>query len=136
MTRRQPEKRPVGPLVTAFVVVLALLVFVRRVGDRSDRSDLGVIQSIRSIHAMETQYYSQYGRYAQTLDELRPWLPDDLASGTRNGYRYRVEGRDASYEIHADPLTAGRESFYSDQTMLIRWSRGPHPATPQSRPLR
>jgi type IV pilus assembly protein PilA len=134
---RQPKKQPVGRLVPALVVVLAMLVFVHRVGERREfTGEHSVIQNIRTIHVAQTQYYSQYGHYAQSLEQLGPRITDDLASGTKGAYRFRVEGGAASYEIHAEPLASGRRSFYSDQTMVIRSSRGRNPATSRSEPLR
>lgn len=134
---RALEKRPVGRLGAALVVVLALVVFVRRVGERSAfTGERGVVQAIRTIHVAQTQYYSQYGHYARSLEQLGPLISDDLASGTKGAYRFRMEGGAASYEIHAEPLASGWRSFYSDQTMAIHWSRGPNPATSRSEPLR
>ena len=80
------------------------------------------------------QYYSQYGRYAASLTEL-----GELASGTKDGYRFTMTGNTSGYAIHADPESYGKtgsRTFYSDQTMVIRQNFGPEPATINSPELK
>ena len=134
---RQSQKRPVSQLVAGLIVILLLLLFARSIGDRSAPEETSATRSIRMIHVAQTNYYSQFGRYAESLEELRALLPDyDLASGVRYGYRFRVQGSQTSYEVHAEPLRGGGSSYYSDQTLLLRRSPGPGSATSTSEPLR
>ncbi|HKW96939.1 MAG TPA: hypothetical protein VJN43_04355 [Bryobacteraceae bacterium] len=93
-------------------------------------AEISAIQTIRQIHAAQAQYYARNRRYASSLTELQLTPP----AGLLKQYRFRLQGAESSYEIHADPLSPGA-SFYSDQTLVIRQSRGPTAATSVSNPL-
>jgi hypothetical protein len=109
------------------------------------------LYAIRTIHATQVQYYSQYGRYAASLKELGPpasgvtgpaasgLIDGELASGTKDGYKYTMTVTASGYAIHADPEEYGKSgsrTFYSDQTMVIRQNHGPEPATADSPELK
>ena len=131
------RKRSVRVLVTPLSVILLMLSFAHTIGERRVTQESAVIQKIKIIHTAQVSYYSQYGRYAGSLDDLRTLLSDsDLASGVKDGYRFRLERSKTSYEIRAEPLTSISSSFYSDQTMVLRWSPAPIPATLASEPFR
>ena len=129
----------------SFVVVIVIaFVFVR---DYSPTFRYGqgtaAIGVIRTIHTVQVQYYSQYGRYAASLRELGPaaggLIDGELASGTKGGYKFTLGGNASAYVIHADPEEfgiSGSQSFYSDETMVIRQNYGLGPATVDSRELK
>jgi Tfp pilus assembly protein PilE len=145
----QPANRGFNPAVIA-LVVFAILVFAGVIGTmvivggvaipkmrqaQVRAAEVTAMQSLKLIHVAQAQYYSKHQQYAESLAELQPQLPGDLASGTKYGYRFRMRGSATSYEVHAEPLMNGGASFYSNQTLVIRQSRGPSPATATSEPV-
>jgi type IV pilus assembly protein PilA len=115
--------------------------------DHIPSQETTAVSAIRTVHTVQVQYFSQYGRYALSLTELGPptsgtpgpaaagLIDRELASGTRNGYRFTMTGDASGYVIHADPETYGKSgsrTFYSDQTMVIRQNDGSEPATANS----
>jgi hypothetical protein len=84
---------------------------------------------------MQAEYFSRYGEYAASLKELGPpggLMDGELASGTKEGYRFTMIGNASGYAIHAGPESFGKtgsRTFYSDQTMTIRQNYGQQPAT-------
>ena len=105
-----------GVLVFVCVFVVLVVCPLPRTGERF-RPEVAVIRAIHTIHTAQVQYNSQYGRYAASLGELSALLEDDLARGSRVGYRFTVTGDGDSYSVVA---TNGNKSFCSDQKMLIR----------------
>jgi len=99
--------------------------------------EMNAIKYIRFIHTVQVQYRSQHGRFASSLPELAAadLLPEELGSGVSRGYRFTVNMDPSGYHINADPelYDSGSKSFYSDQTMVIRETDGPEPATQNSR---
>jgi len=113
--------------------------------------ETAALLAIRTLHTVQVQYYSQFGRYAASLTELGPpasgtpgpagagLIDRDLASGTKDGYKFTLTGTVSGYVIHADPEEYGKSgsrTFYSDQTMVIRQNHGPEPATADSPELK
>ena len=113
--------------------------------------ETAAIQAIMTIHKAQVQYISQYGRWAASLAELGPpasgsegpsaanLIGADLAGGLKHGYRFTLGATQGGYTIDARPVryqVDGVRSFYSDQSMVIRESRGPEPATVASEPLK
>ena len=114
-------------------------------------NETAAIYAIRTLHSTQVQYFSQFGRYAVSLKELGPpaggapgpeaagLIDGELASGTKDGYRFALVGHAAGYVIHADPQEYGKtgsQTFYSDQTMVLRRNHGPEPATINSPELK
>jgi hypothetical protein len=105
--------------------------------DRARRfsQEITAIRALRTIHTAQVQYFSQYGESAASLKELGPpagLIDGELASGTKDGYRFTMTGNASGYAIHADPESHGKSgsrTFYSDQTMKIRQNYGQEPAT-------
>ena len=145
----QPVKRAKSPLAISLIVILALglaavLVVILTVASvaipkfrqaQVRAEEVGAIQSIRAIHVAEAQFHAENQRYAGSLSELGSRIPDDLASGSKSGYRFRLQASDTGYQIRADPRSSGRVSLYSDQTLVIRRGRGPNPSGPGSDPV-
>jgi hypothetical protein len=103
--------------------------------------------AIKTLHTVQVQYYSQYGRYATTLAELGPpasgsaspaaadLISNDLASGSKQGYKFTMTGTPGGYIINANPEnfnSSGSRTFFSDQSMVIRQNYGQEPATVNS----
>jgi hypothetical protein len=110
---------------------------------RTHEYELSAISQISTLHTAETQYYSQFGRFASNLGELGPaaadLIPADLARGVKGGYRFALTGSPTGYTIQARPVSypdRGRRTFFSDQTMIIRESWDPVPASIQSPEIR
>ena len=88
------------------------------------------IDEIHALQSAQVDYYTQHGRYAASIKELAP----ELSGGEKEGYRFRVTSQGNSYTIFAEPLRVqlgGRRTFYADETLAIRESRGA-PATSAS----
>lgn len=145
----QPAKRTKSPLVITLIVILALglagvLMVILVVGSvaipkfrqaQIRAGEVSVIQCIRAIHVAEAQFHAEHQRYAGSLSELGSNIPGDLATGTKSGYRFRLQASASGYQIRADPLTTGRMFLYSDQTLVIRRGRGLDPAGSGSDPI-
>ena len=145
----QPTKLPRSPLVITLIVILALglagvLMVMLIVGSvaipkfrqaRIRAGEVGAIQSIRAIHVAQAQFHAEHQCYAGSLSELGSRIPDDLASGTKSGYRFRLQASDTGYQIRADPLSSGRVFLHSDQTLVIRRGRGMNSANTGSDPV-
>ena len=88
---------------------------------------------------MQVQYNSQYGRYATSLAELGDLIDGKLVAGEKSGYKFSLTSNQGGYAVSAVPIfygTSGRRSFYSDQSMLIRYNERPEPATAHSKEMR
>ncbi len=90
---------------------------------RSISSEFAAEAEIRSIHAAQSEYKEQHGRYADSLREL------GLAP-TREGYVFALSATPDGYFVQAGPKEysgAGRRTFFSDQTAVIRenWNNNP-----------
>jgi hypothetical protein len=98
--------------------------------------ETAAMQSVRTIHTAEVQFFSQNNRYAASLRELSgKWIPGDLGSGLKGGYKFQVNETPTGYAVHAEPLkfnVNGSRTFYSDETMILRQHSGPEPATAEN----
>jgi hypothetical protein len=95
----------------------------------NDPYERAALREIAIIHGLETNYHSQFGRYAARLAEL------ERIAGTNIGYTFTVQATSSGYAIRAvpdPPGRAGRRSFYSDQTLIIREGKGVKPANESS----
>ncbi len=146
----QPTKPAKSALVITLIVILAVglagvLMVMLIVGSvaipkfrqaQMRAEEVGdAIQSIRAIHVAEAQFHEEHQRYAGSLSELGSRIPEDLASGTKSGYRFRLQASATGYQIRADPLSNGRMFLYSDQTLVIRRRRGMKPGGPGTDPI-
>jgi type II secretory pathway pseudopilin PulG len=129
-------KRILCVVAGSFAIVILIAIALPRTSHASGYSqEIRAIGAMRTIHTMQVQYFSRYGEYAASLKELGPpagLMDGELASGTKDGYRFTMTGNASGYAIHADPESFGKtgsRTFYSDQTMTIRQNRGQQPAT-------
>jgi len=106
-----------------FLMVLgiaAAIVLPQIFQSRSRDAELRAIQSIRQLQIAQSNFRAKHGRYAESLDELRPLIPGDLAAGVSGRYRFHVTGDGTSYAIRAVPMDGRRRLLYADQTLGIR----------------
>jgi type IV pilus assembly protein PilA len=138
-------------IVIAIILIIITIAVPKYQKTQMFMKETAAIKAIQTIHQMEVQYSSQYGRYATSLVELGPpasgaptpasadLIGNDLAQGTKQGYKFTVTGNQGGYVINAIPEvygSSGSRTFYSDQTMVIRENYGPEPATVNSKELR
>ena len=131
-----PQSRPasagVPRVVIVVIVVVMAFIFLIVIGivaaialpqilqARSRAAELSAVQTIRQFHTAQARFRAQHGRYAESLEELRPSIPSDLAAGSSGRYRYHMRGDGTSYFVQAVPSDGRGRPFYSDQTLAIR----------------
>jgi type IV pilus assembly protein PilA len=134
-------------IVIAIILIIVTIAVPKLNNARMNASETAAIGALRAIHSAEVQYYSTYGRYATTLAELGPptsgspspaaadLLQDDMASGTKGGYKFVITATPTGYTINANPVafgSSGRRTFFSDQAMSVHQNFGQDPAGPSS----
>lgn len=135
-------------IVIAIILIIITIAMPKLTNAKKFAQETAALRAIQTIHTAEVQYSSQYGRYAVSLTELGPpasgatgpsaadLIGNDLANGTKQGYKFTVTGNAGGYVVNANPVnygTDGNKTFYSDQTMVIHENNGPEPATATSR---
>ena len=133
-------------IVIAIILIIITVALPKLTRARMYAQEVGAINSIKTIHTAQVQYNSTFGRYAVSLAELGPpasgssnasaadMIGNDLAGGTKQGYKFVVTGTQGGYTISAVPENFGNNgsrTFYSDQSMVVHEHYGPEPATPQ-----
>jgi hypothetical protein len=115
------------PVLVILAIALPNLYAARRAANEGS-----AIKSLRIIHAAEATYQSTAGRGAfGSLEDLRRQnlIPGELASGTRSGYRFKIEMVNDSYNglpgfmavaVPTDYGSTGNRSFFVDETGVIR----------------
>ena len=135
-------------IVIAIILIIITIAMPKLTNAKMFAQETAALRAIQTIHTAEVQYNSQYGRYAISLTELGPpasgaasaasadLIQNDLASGTKQGYKFTVTGNNGGYIVNANPInygTDGNKTFYSDQSMVIHENNGPEPATATSK---
>jgi type IV pilus assembly protein PilA len=147
-TRRQFGFSLIELLIVIAIILIILAVAMPKLSRaRMYSQEMAALSAIRTIHTGQTQYYSQYSKYAETLAALGPptsgavgpaaadLIPEDLAQGEKQGYKFTLTATPGGYVINAVPVafgTSGSRTFYSDQNMVIRQNFGQEPATAAS----
>lgn len=147
------ERRRSGFSLIELLIVIAIILIIVTIAvpnlqkTRQNASETAAIGALRAIHEAEVQYHSTYSRYAATLTELGPpasgapspaaadLLLDDLAGGTKGGYKFVIQSTPTGYAMNANPVafgSSGRRTFYSDQSMSVHQNFGQDPAGPGS----
>jgi len=135
-------------IVIAIILIIITIAMPKLTNAKKFAQETAALRAIQTIHTAEVQYNSQYGRYAVSLVELGPpasgaasaaaadLIGNDLANGTKQGYKFTVAGNAGGYIVNANPVTYGTDgnkTFFSDQTMTIHENVGPEPATGTSK---
>lgn len=147
-TRREFGFSLIELLIVIAIILIIVTVAVPKLNNaRKFASETAALAAVKTIHEAEAQYFSQYGRYATSLTELGPptsgqaganaadLIHEDLATGTKGGFKYALAATATGYTINAQPTSfgnTGSKTFYSDQSMSIRQNMGPEPAGPSS----
>lgn len=147
------DRRVFGFSLIELLIVIAIILIILAVAmpklskSRMYAQEMAAIQAIRTVHTGQTQYYSTYGKYAATLAELGPptsgnpgpqasdLIPEDLALGEKQGYKFTLTATPGGYVINASPVafgTSGSRTFWSDQGMAVRFNTTQEPATATS----
>ena len=134
-------------IVIAIILIIVTIAVPKLNNARMNASETAAIGALRAVHEAEVQYYSTYGRYATTLTELGPptsgapspaaadLLQEDMASGTKGGYKFVITATPTGYTINANPVafgSSGRRTFFSDQSMAVHQNFGQDPASVSS----
>ena len=137
-------------IVIAIILVILAIALPKVNSARMMGTETAIIREIQTVHTAQTQYFSQFGKYATTMSELgapasgnpsptaADLIPNSLASGSKDGYTFMLQGTAGGYTLTASPISyngTGRRGFYSDQSLVIRENWGPEPATASSREL-
>jgi type IV pilus assembly protein PilA len=135
-------------IVIAIILIIITIAMPKLTNAKKFAQETAALRAIQTLHTAEVQYNSQYGRYAVSLVELGPpasgaasaaaadLIGNDLANGTKQGYKFTLAGNAGGYVVNANPVnygTDGNKTFFSDQTMVIHENNGPEPATATSR---
>jgi len=150
----RPNRRQRGfSLIELLIVIAIILIIVTMALPKVNKilmsaRETAALKAIQTLSTEQVQYYSQFGRFAQTLAELGPpasgtanasaadLIPDDLARGEKQGYKFTLAGSPSGYTISAVPTafgSTGSRTFYSDQSLVIRENYGQEPATANSK---
>jgi prepilin-type N-terminal cleavage/methylation domain-containing protein len=151
MTNRRTRSRGFSLIELLIVIAIILIIITIAVPKynsvQRNMRETAALKAIQTIHQMQVQYQSQFQRYAQSLTELGPpasgapgpnsadLIGNDLAQGTKQGYKFTLTSTPGGYIINANPVvygSDGNKTFFSDQTMVIRENWGQEPATAQS----
>src|SRR6185312_8313594 len=116
-------------IVVAIILIIITIALPKLSRARMYSQETAAIAAIRTLHTAQVQYNSQFGRYATSLAELGPpasgnanasaadLIGNDLAQGTKSGYKFTVTGTPGGYVVNASPEafnSSGSRTFYSD----------------------
>ena len=104
-------------------------------------NNLKALQQILILRGAEVTYHAVHRRYAD-LTALGPTgdklISSQLASGTRDGYRFNIEVSEIGYRLTASPFSTGKTgfaSYFCDESGIVRRSWGPGVAVASSPPV-
>ena len=113
------------------VLIIAAIAIPNLLAARRAANEGSAINALRNIHTAEMSYQATAGRgYFGTLAELerQNLITTQLASGTRNGYKFDVDPTLKDFEGHPafmavavpkDYPSTGKRSFFIDETGVI-----------------
>lgn len=122
------RKYAIGLFMGGAFIALRIAV-VSLTGERR-HSETRAIESIREIAAAEAGHYSRYGRFA-SLDEIAAASSPRAMGFTESnlgkiGYHLDFHCSDAQYSVVLQTLSHnGQYNFYTDQTLIIRFTHPP-----------
>ncbi len=102
--------------------------------------ETAAIQHVMTLQKAQTQYYVVYRRYAPQIADLgtEGLIPDHLATGILGGYIFELDGQEAAFRVNARPNpfeTAGKRSFFTDETLVVRQTKDNRPAARNDPPV-
>jgi Tfp pilus assembly protein PilE len=111
-------------IATATIMIITTIAIPKYRTRQSHVRVTAAISTIRRIQVVQVQYRSQYGRYARSLGELvvANLIDDDLAQGTKQGYRFAVTACADGYVVEAKPVA---QTDDSDQHLVVPVNCGP-----------
>lgn len=130
-------------IVVAIILILAAIAIPSLIRSKMAANEASAVGSLRTINTSIVSYASSYGgTFPSSLADMAPssspsstaadLLDAVLSTGTKSGYLFEFtpgaadsSGNISSYTIIANPITpmtTGQRSFYTDQTMIIRWN--------------
>lgn len=125
-------------ICVSIVLVIAAVAVPYLAGALQTTGETAAIENIRTIHTAQAQFFSVHHRYASSFAEFGPKeLPATLRDGQHNGYVFQLELTSDGYAISAAPAKGaklGKETYYSDESMVVRHARGQQ-AGPASDPM-
>lgn len=148
--RKRASRRNSGFSLIELLIVIAIILIILAVAlpkltnARMYAQEMAAVKAITTVHTAETQYYSQYGQYATSLTQLGPptsggsgqnaadLIDRDLASGDKGGFKFVLQQTPTGYALVVNPATfgtAGKHTYFSDQSMTIHQHNGQEPAT-------
>jgi hypothetical protein len=100
--------------------------------------EMAAVERVKDIQHAQAVCRDQFGKFAVRLEELGIFglVPDQRL---QRWYRFTMSATPDGYTIHADPVEygrAGRRSFYSDETLVVRNNWEPGPASAASPEVR
>ena len=112
---------------TVILGVIAAIAVPNLLAARRAANEGSAIRSLMTICSAEANYYNKFEEFG-TLEQLAATglIDSDIASGTRNGYTFRVvldSTNPEAFEVFSAPVSyasTGRRSFYVDETFIIR----------------
>lgn len=116
----------VSVVVLVPIMMIAAIAIPNLLAARMAANEGAAMSSLRRIHAAEETYYSTVGnRSFGTLTDLQSQslISPELASGTKWGYRFKVEVTKNGFAATAVPTeykSSGRRSFLIDESGILR----------------
>jgi type IV pilus assembly protein PilA len=109
--------------------IIAAIAIPNLLASRRAANEGSALHAMRDFSSAEESYFSVYGKYG-TLEQLAAanLIDDQLASGTRNGYRFKItlpisasraEQGFETFAVPAEYPNTGRRSFFMNQTGVI-----------------
>src|SRR5215831_5260898 len=122
----------VSVVILVPILLVAAMAIPNFLAARAAANEAAAMYSLRQIHEAEVTYHSKtHNRYYGTANDLQSdsLIPPELASGTKSGYRFKIEvikdgdGGSAGFAATAVPTvyqSSGRRSFFIDETGVLR----------------
>lgn len=146
-------------IVLWVLLTLAAIAIPNFLRARMRANEAAAVQSTRNVFTAEVVYSTTYGiGFSSSLAKLGPapggsilvnannagLVDDNLASGTKSGYRFTYTATDLNgdgkmdvFTLNVDPLSpgvTGERHFFTDQTGVIRFNANA-PATVNDTPI-
>ena len=113
-------------IVVAIIGIIAAIAIPNLLASRKASNEAAAIGSMRTIGSAQATYLSTVGNntdYAANLSALETagLIDSALASGTKSGYTYDMDGSAGEYTATAVPAgNGGTRSFFTDESGVIR----------------